>query len=61
MAADALLTIRQAVSSWETDIDMIPFKERLESLYIINCKLQVQKEALYRLGHITVGKYKLQS
>ena len=37
------------------------FEERLESLYIINCKLQVQEDALYRLGYTTLGKYKLQS
>ena len=34
-------------------------KERLAFLYIIKCKLQVQKEALYRLDYITLGKYKL--
>ena len=31
-------------------------EERLEFLYIINCKLQIQDEALYRLGYITLGK-----
>ena len=36
-------------------------EEILESLYIIYCKLQVQEEALYRLGYTTLGKYKLQS
>ena len=36
-------------------------EERLKSLYIINCKLQVQKETLYILGYTIIGKYKLQS
>ena len=31
------------------------------SLYIKNCELQVQEEALYMLSYTTLGKYKLQS
>ena len=31
-------------------------EERLESLYIIYCKLHVQDEALYRLGYTNLRK-----
>ena len=41
--------------------DHIQHEERFESLYIINCKLQVQDEALYRLDYTILRKYKLQS
>ena len=34
----------------------VGIEERLESLYIINCELQVQEEALYRLGNTTLRK-----
>ena len=41
--------------------NLFPFLKKDLSLYIKNCKLQGQVEALYRLGYTTLGKYKLQS
>ena len=35
-------------------------EERLESLYIINCILHVQDEALYRLGYTNLRKENIQ-
>ena len=47
--------------SWKYLEAVIRSEERFESLYIINCVVQVQEEALYKLGYTTLGKYKLQS
>ena len=46
-------------SSFSSPTSLI-FEERLESLYIINCKLHVQDEALYRLGYTNLRKENIQ-